>query len=431
MLLPITSSYRAIIVTSFALKVQASKRQQLFRSDSSYLLVGCLGGLGRSLTTWMIENGARNLIFLSRSGIDSPAAATLVHDIEAQGVKATVIRGDASSKADVEKVKENMDPALPIRGIVQAAMVLVVCDLDIRYQLLLSRAKLTKTYTQDGFFDRMTVDSFRTSITPKVNGTQNLHDVFLDQQLDFFVMTSSISGLLGTPGQSNYSAANNYLDALARHRHSLGLPCVSLILPMVLGVGYVSDHPEIEEGLTRKGLYGIDEDELLEGFDKAISAQTFRSAGNHSHLDQIVIGLEPSRLAKAIGNKQTTDAFWLSYGRLSHVRSSLEALQSKTQGGKGGGGGDILNSLRGAASEEVAVQLATAHVIEKLSRMLLVAAEEFEPSKTVSAYGLDSMIGAEFRNSLFKDFGVDVSYQQLMGPTMTLSALGEHLYTSQ
>lgn len=274
----------------------------------------------------------------------------------------------------------------------------------------------------------MTANGFKTSIIPKVNGTQNLHDVFLDHQLDFFVMTSSISGLLGTPGQSNYSAANNYLDALARHRQSLGLPCVSLILPMVLGVGYVSDHPEIEEGLTRKGLYGIDEDELLEGFEKAISSQTFCT---HSRLEQIIIGLDPSRLAKAIGNKQTTDAFWLSYGRLSHVRNNLETLQSKSQGGKGSGGGDILNTLREATSEEVAVQLATAHVIEKLSRMLLVAAEEFESSKTVSAYGLDSMIGAEFRNSLFKDFGVDVSYQQLMGPSMSLSALGRHLYISQ
>lgn len=110
--------------------------------------MGCLGGLGRSLATWMIENGAKNLIFLSRSGSDNPAAAALVHDIEAQGVKVTVVRGDVSSKTDVEKVKEGMNPELPIRGIVQAAMVLVVRHF-VLIMITLSRTYLNVIYRMD------------------------------------------------------------------------------------------------------------------------------------------------------------------------------------------------------------------------------------------------------------------------------------------
>lgn len=141
-------TYRTTILIASNSQVQPSKRQPLFRGDSSYLLVGCLGGLGRSLATWMIENGAKNLIFLSRSGSDNPAAAALVHDIEAQGVKVTVVRGDVSSKTDVEKVKEGMNPELPIRGIVQAAMVLVVRHF-VLIMITLSKAYLNIIYRMD------------------------------------------------------------------------------------------------------------------------------------------------------------------------------------------------------------------------------------------------------------------------------------------
>lgn len=94
--------------------------------NATYLLVGCLGGLGRSLTTWMIERGAKHFTFLSRSGIDNPKAANLIASIEAQGVIATVIRGDVTVKEDVQMCIERLDKKYPIRGVVQAAMVLDV-----------------------------------------------------------------------------------------------------------------------------------------------------------------------------------------------------------------------------------------------------------------------------------------------------------------
>ena len=97
-----------------------------FRADASYLLVGCLGGLGRSLTSWMIKKGARRFTFLSRSGTDSEQAAILVKDIEAAGITVQVIRGDATVKADVERTVKSIPTKAPIRGVVQAAMVLRV-----------------------------------------------------------------------------------------------------------------------------------------------------------------------------------------------------------------------------------------------------------------------------------------------------------------
>ena len=97
-----------------------------FSSDATYLLVGCLGGLGRSLTSWMMKKGARNFAFLSRSGADSLQASILVEALEAAGANVQVMRGDASVRSDVDRAVRDVPNDRPIRGVIQAAMVLKV-----------------------------------------------------------------------------------------------------------------------------------------------------------------------------------------------------------------------------------------------------------------------------------------------------------------
>lgn len=106
------------------------------QANATYLLVGCLGGLGRSLTSWMIKRGARRFAFLSRSGTDSEQAASLVKDIEAKGAVVQVFRGDVTILADVERAVASVPREYPICGVVQAAMVLRVCFLGIAYSFL-------------------------------------------------------------------------------------------------------------------------------------------------------------------------------------------------------------------------------------------------------------------------------------------------------
>jgi len=74
----------------------------------------------------MVERGARRLAFISRSGTDSPSAALLVDNIRAQGVEVTVLRCDITSKIETERVLAQIDSKYPIRGVVNAAMVLDV-----------------------------------------------------------------------------------------------------------------------------------------------------------------------------------------------------------------------------------------------------------------------------------------------------------------
>lgn len=108
------------------LQIQQSGKELRFSADAAYLLVGCLGGLGRSLTTWMVEKGCRHFAFISRSGADKPEAAKVVESIKEAGASAQVFRADATIETDVAKVVSAVNAARPIRGVVHAAMVLQV-----------------------------------------------------------------------------------------------------------------------------------------------------------------------------------------------------------------------------------------------------------------------------------------------------------------
>jgi NADP-dependent 3-hydroxy acid dehydrogenase YdfG len=85
----------------------------------------------------------------------------------------------------------------------------------------------------------MTFEDWTIPLTAKVSGTWNLHQAFQNTALDLFVMFGSIAGIAGMSGQCNYSAANTFIHALSRHRHSLGQPASVLDLGPVADIGYV------------------------------------------------------------------------------------------------------------------------------------------------------------------------------------------------
>lgn len=269
----------------------------------------------------------------------------------------------------------------------------------------------------------MSFENWKTSVEPKIVGAMNLHSV-LSSTLDFFIMTSSVSGILGTPGQSNYAAANSYLDSLARHRLAAKNAATSVVLPMVLGVGVVAENAELEDALKRKGMYGIDEEHLLEGFEAAIISQKSERVPDH-----IVIGLDPAKLQKAVNDAAATDSFWLEDARFNHIVHDMNSSSDDTGGA---GAKSILATIKAVASPAEAIAAVTEHFIGKLARMLLLSADDFEPDvKSIADYGIDSMIGAELRNWIFKEYGMDIPFQQLLGPTLTITKFAKQVCSAQ
>lgn len=386
-------------------------RQLRLSPEGTYLMVGCLGGLGRSLTKMMMERGARHFAFISRSGTDKPEAARVVDGIKAQGGFAKVFRADAANEAVVRDVVLELQRDRPIRGIVHAAMVL-----------------------KDGMFEQMDYASFTAAIAPKAHGALALQNAVRDLDLDFFVMTSSISAVLGNMGQSNYSAANSYLDSLALQRTMKGQAATSLVLPMVLDVGVVSENDAIETSLERKGLYGINEGEMLRGFEVAMSqkapkAASSRTAAMNSVSSQLVMGMEVAELAKTV-EASGGDTYWYRDARFCHVRAAMEATVVGRSSDNGGSSGDqgFASAVEAASSEgqEAIIDVTARHIAKRVSKILMLGDDDLElEGRSIASYGLDSMIGTEMRTWLFKEFGLDFPFQKLLAQTLTFTELGK------
>lgn len=271
----------------------------------------------------------------------------------------------------------------------------------------------------------MPYENWKASTNPKVRGTANLHEATQELSLDFFVMSSSVSGILGTPGQSNYAAGNAYLDSLALHRRSNQQKAASVVLPMVLGVGVVAENVELEDSLKRKGMYGIDEEALLDAFEVAIIEQQGPRA-----IDHLVVGLDPALLQKATQEAgDDVDRFWSEDARFKTVLHAMKAGSNDTGDA---GSQNILSTIRGGIAPMEAIRAVREHFTAKLARVLMLDGEEFEEDgRSVASYGIDSMIGAELRNWIFREFALDIAFQQLLGPSLTITKFAEQVCANQ
>ncbi|KAK8102046.1 hypothetical protein PG984_015192 [Apiospora sp. TS-2023a] len=274
----------------------------LFDPEKVYLLIGCLGGLGRSLSRWMVTRGARKFMFLGRSGADKPSARELVTRLEQNGATVGVVSGDFSSAEDVKAaVAACVAWGAQVDGIVQAAMGL-----------------------HEALFTRMHNSAWHTGIDPKYQGTWNHRALEgQDTSLDFFLLTSSVSGTVGTATESNYCSAKGFLDAFARYRRSLGRPCVSVGLGMISEVGYLHENPEIEAPLLRKGIQPLNEDEFLQVVDLALASE----AAGRVEDAHLLTGLEPDAARQLIA--QGFDV--TTHGVLVEARSGILMASLKAE----------------------------------------------------------------------------------------------------
>lgn len=153
----------------------------------------------------MADRGARHLTFVSRTGTDNPAAAKTVKSLEESGVEVLVLRADVTNREKLTEALTKINPAFQIRGVVNAANVL-----------------------HDRVFLNMSIDAWRQVTDTKVKGCFNLHSILQDTELDFFVMTSSITSTLGSTGQSNYGAGM-FLVPIGRLSHFWALKLMLFI----------------------------------------------------------------------------------------------------------------------------------------------------------------------------------------------------------
>ena len=147
--------------------------------DATYVLVGGLGGLGRGLATYLADHGARNLAFFSRSEQMHPAAMEVLAKLRRQGVHANAYFCDITNQETLKQVIAKIESEMPpIKGVFQGAMVL-----------------------RDSLFETMPYESWTQATRPKIEGSWNLHEL-MPRTLDFFILLSSLQGLLATAAKS-------------------------------------------------------------------------------------------------------------------------------------------------------------------------------------------------------------------------------------
>lgn len=232
-------------------------------------------------------------------------------------------------------------------------------------------------------------------------------------------MTSSILGSIGAATESNYCSANYFLDIFARYRQSLGLPGMSVGLGLISEVGYLHENPDIEALLVRKGLQPIDEDELIQIIDIALSASlNILDAYDSSARSHILTGLEMEGFI-AIRKK----GFKASLQALDDPRVSILASALDRQGDLmvRGQEGSLIADI--ANPSEEGRTLANTILTQIAKQFSSLVYQEVDCEKPLIEYGMDSIIATQFRTWFFKQFQVDIPFLELLSNTVTLSSL--------
>jgi NAD(P)-dependent dehydrogenase (short-subunit alcohol dehydrogenase family) len=185
----------------------AQMPQRTLRADGTVLITGGTGELGQALARHLVaHHGVRHLLLASRRGADAPEVDALKGSLRSLGAETVAIAAcDVGEREEVAKVLDAIASAHPLTAVFHLAGVL-----------------------DDGVVSELTAQRLCRVLRPKVDGAWHLHELTRGKELSAFVLFSSVAGVLGSPGQANYAAANSFLDALAAHRRREGLAGQSL-----------------------------------------------------------------------------------------------------------------------------------------------------------------------------------------------------------
>ena len=253
----------------------------------------------------------------------------------------------------------------------------------------------------------MSVDNHNAALAPKMQGSWNLHQYFASpDDLDFYIMLSSLIGVVGFASQSNYSAGGAFQDALARHRIEKGLPGVSIDLGIVKSVGYLAEDEASKtiDALQRHGFTSLSEDDILAAINSAITTP---------YAGALALGL----------NTGPTTANNSALAR--DLRFACLAYQDTTNPNpttKPATATSTTNDLASRLSAARTLDEATTHIVSavarKLSDIFMLPEDEGEAAaaagRSLAEYGVDSLVAVELRNMLALKAGAEMSIFEIM-----------------
>ncbi|ESZ91056.1 hypothetical protein SBOR_8550 [Sclerotinia borealis F-4128] len=322
----------------------------IISEDGTCLIAGGLGGLGLKVARMLAKHGAKHIALMSRRHLSSLKLAVLEEEFKLLGTKVFNLNCDIT---DLSKLRESIAPfgidIPPIKSVIQASTVL-----------------------QDRVFTKMSLEDFKLATQPKCLGTSNLVEAFKGQPLDFFLMLSSIAGLLGMISQANYAAGNNYMDTLAQNKKISGdssTNFVSIDFGPIDDAGIVADRIRAKEDMVRRGFVLIKLKEVLALINYAISHSARKEKSN-----QFVLGFD---------YKSITDQL------VKEDKSPIRSIQS------------LIAATKDPSKIELFI---SKEIARKMSNLVAMDYDEIEIQRRMADFGLDSLVTIEMKNWITQTF---------------------------
>ncbi|KAJ8124217.1 hypothetical protein ONZ43_g8 [Nemania bipapillata] len=382
----------------------------LFSPDKTYVLFGLSGEVGQSLCEWMISNGARYVCLISRRPNIDPRWLESFQAIQAS-VK--TLAADITDRGSLDSVLETIRMTCPpIAGVVNGANV-----------------------ASDAPFDAMSTEMMLQALRPKIDGSYNLDQAFFDVALDFFVLFSSISCVIGTSGQSNYVAANGYLNGLARQRRKRGLAASAIDIGLIRGIGLAEAAGQrVVDSLQKYAVIPLSETDLRLAFAESIRAGYPDS--KDMELESIPSAVMTSGLRTIMSDE--TNISWHSNPIFSHLVVDTKGGDTTRDKSKNPAGAlSVKDQIAAAASEEEVLKLLKELFLAKLRVILQSADEQIADDAPLIELGIDSLAAVEVRSWFLKVLQVDIPVLKLLGGSslkdiceMALNKLPEKLFSS-
>ncbi|MTE21461.1 SDR family NAD(P)-dependent oxidoreductase [Streptomyces sp. TRM43335] len=332
--------------------------------DGTVLVTGGTGGLGALFARHLVtRHGVRHLLLAGRRGADAPGAADLARELGELGAEVRLATVDVADRDSLAVLLDSVPDTHPLTAVVHAAGVL-----------------------DDATVLSLTPERLGTVLGPKADAAWHLHELTAGADLAAFVLFSSVSGLLGTAGQGNYAAANTCLDALACHRHALGLPAVSLAWGLWdTGSGMGAALTDAERARWRRaGLPPLTAEEGLALFDSALT-----------------VG-DPLLAPVTVRPPETGPAHPLLRDLLPG-RTARRTAAHRTGGADGSDWVRQTATLPAEERAEVVLDLVRAKVAAVLGHS---GAGAVVPERAFKDIGFDSMASVELRNELGRATGL-------------------------
>lgn len=392
------------------LNAAPGRREIHLRGDRTYIFAGGLGGLGQSIATYLVQLGARHLIFFSRSASKfAEESPWFGKELESMGCHVQFIGGSINEFADVEKVVASA--ITPIGGVLQAAMVL-----------------------KDMNFVDMTYEAWETSVLPKVTGTWNFEEALKKQAepLDFFFLFSSVSGTAGQIGQANYAAGNTFMDAYVQYRRSQGLACSTLAIGIMEDVGFLARERHLLEALRATSLHFLHEQDLLDAMELMLgpwasapaaspaesSTDTHTANKGYVNPGHVILGLR-SKLPLLSPMNRTG---WKKNPRLLVYRNiEQHDSTSSTEGGASGTDGSLKEFLTSCGrtpemlTADATIDFLAGEIGATLFNFMMRGDEEPDLNVPLAQVGVDSLVSIELRNWFRQKVGVPFTVVEIVG----------------